>query len=124
MSEGLPRLQRRYLVTGDLVLQTAMHIGGGEAALGATNSPVLRRAGVAIDRDSERAMDGLLYDYEVVPPTMRFGFELLLDNPDDTELGLACLGIAELLNGYFSIGGKRSSGLGRCRLETPRIYAL
>lgn len=221
------RLTRRYLFTGELVLQTAMHLGGGDTTSGATDSPVVRRAdgqpfipgsslkgafrstveklaatlelphtdidvldtgsdwikkfnqrrqnngwsdertvqevlkewpatallfgtpytasniffmdaylydgqetiiqrrdGVAIDRDSERAMDRLKYDYEVVPPTLRFSFELRLENPDDTDLGLTCLGISELLGGFFSIGGKRSSGLGRCQLEGLQIYAL
>jgi len=230
------RLERRYLFTGDLVLRTAMHLGGGDATLGSTDSPVVRRPdgqpfipgssikgafrstveklaatlglphmdrdaldltsdwvkafnrsrrgegpdgepvgdpwseeqtvapvaaewpptahlfgtqytasklsfsdaylrdeaesivqrrdGVAIDRDSERAMDRLKYDYEVVPPTVRFSFELLLENPGPVDLGLTCLGLSELRSGYFTLGGKRSSGLGRCLLESPQAYAL
>jgi CRISPR-associated RAMP protein (TIGR02581 family) len=228
MSDDLfRRLERRYLVTGVLELRTALHIGGGDAALGTTDSPVLRRAdgvpyipgsslkgafrstveklaatlelpnmdidaldtgsdwmrkfndrrrnedwdeiktvrnvaaewpvtaqlfgtlytagkisfkdaylleeqdvvvqrrdGVAIDRDSERAMDRLKYDYEVVPPTLRFDFELLLENPNATDLGLACLGLSELRSGFFSLGGKRSSGLGRCALVNAAAYEL
>jgi CRISPR/Cas system CSM-associated protein Csm3 (group 7 of RAMP superfamily) len=69
-------------------------------------------------------MDGLKYDYEVVPPTLAFEFELLLENPSKTDLGLTCLGLSELLGGFFGIGGKRSSGLGRCQLENLHIYAL
>lgn len=226
------RLTRRYLFTGELVLRTALHIGGGDARMGSTDSPVVRRAdgqpfipgsslkgafrsaverlaatlelpnmdrdvldtgspwikefnqrrraggahgqpwsedatvaavaaewpvtallfgthytasklrfcdayligsqetiiqrrdGVAIDRDSERAMDRLKYDYEVVPPTLGFAFELVLDNPTPTDLGLTCLGLAELCAGFFSLGGKRSSGLGRCVLERPVGFAL
>src|ERR1051325_310264 len=37
------RLQSRYVFRGELVLQTALHIGGGDTTLGATDSPVLRR---------------------------------------------------------------------------------
>jgi CRISPR-associated protein Csm3 len=221
------RLERRYLFTGDLVLRTAMHLGGGDGTLGSTDSPVVRRPdgqpfipgsslkgafrstveklaltiglpnmeldaldltsnwvkafntrrrekewteeqtvaavaaewpvtahlfgtqytasklsfsdaylrdeaesvvqrrdGVAIDRDSERAMDRLKYDYEVVPPTVRFGFELLLENPGPVDLGLTCLGLSELRSGLFALGGKRSSGLGRCMLEELQAYAL
>ena len=221
------RLERRYFFTGELTLRTAMHLGGGDATLGSTDSPVVRRSdgqpfipgssikgafrstveklamtiglpnmeidvidtgsdwmkkfiarrrekewteeetiacvaaewpvtahlfgtlftaskasfsdaylvdekegvvqrrdGVAIDRDSERAMDRLKYDYEVVPPTVRFRFELLLENPSETDLGLTCLGLSELRSGFFSLGGKRSSGLGRCLLENPQAYAL
>lgn len=230
------RLERRLLFTGDLVLQTALHLGGGDATMGSTDSPVVRRAdgqpfipgssikgafrstveklavtlnlpnmhldaldlssswvtefnrrrrgenlqtgaagnpwteeqtiervaaewpvtaqlfgtqytasklsfsdaylrdesetivqrrdGVAIDRDSERAMDKLKYDYEVVPPTVRFGFQLLLDNPNEMDLRLTCLGLSELRSGFFSLGGKRSSGLGRSLLEQPQAYQL
>ena len=221
------RLERRYLFTGDLVLRTALHLGGGDGTLGSTDSPVVRRPdgapfipgsslkgafrstveklaltlglpnmkrdaidqsaawikafnqrrrdeewseeqtvqavanewpvtahlfgtpyiasklsfsdaylrdetegvvqrrdGVAIDRDSERAMDRLKYDYEVVPATVRFNFEMLLENPNDRDLGLTCLGLSELRSGLFSIGGKRSSGLGRCVLENPHAYLL
>lgn len=221
------RLERRYLFTGDLVLRTAMHLGGGDATLGSTDSPVVRRPdgqpfipgssikgafrsaveklaatlglshmdrdaldltskwvrqfnerrreeewseertvaevaaewpataqlfgtqytasklsfsdaylrdeaasvvqrrdGVAIDRDSERAMDRLKYDYEVVPATVSFSFELLLENPGPVDLGLTCVGLYELRSGFFTLGGKRSSGLGRCVLEAPRGYAL
>lgn len=85
---------------------------------------IQRRDGVAIDRDSERAMDTLKYDYEVVPPTLRFGFELLLENPTSTELSVTCLGLAELLSGFFGLGGKRSSGMGRCTLEEFQVYQL
>lgn len=227
MAAQIPRLERRYLFTGDLVLQTPLHIGGGDITLGMTDKPIIRAAderpfipgsslkgafrstvekltatleprlmkydvldtgsdwlqrfntkrsdqewddertvqevqrewpitshlfgtpytaskiffsdaylrddqepliqrrdGVAIDRDSERAMDRLKYDYEVVPPSMRFGFELWLENPCDLEISLTCLGLAELLHGFFSIGGKRSSGLGRCVVQGLQVYEL
>jgi CRISPR-associated RAMP protein (TIGR02581 family) len=221
------RLQSRFLFRGELVLQTALHIGGGDSILGTTDNPVLRRVdeqpfipgsslkgafrstveklaaslelpnmhrdaldlsaawirefhercrqeawdtertvqeverewpvtgllfgtpytasrisfadayltegqdsviqrrdGVAIDRDSERAVDGLKYDYEVVPPTLRFDFEMRLENPTSMDLSLTCMGLAELLSGFFSLGGKRSSGLGRCQLDALQIYML
>ena len=224
---GITSLQSRYLFQGDLVLQTALHIGGGDAILGATDSPVIRspdarpfipgsslkgafrstveklaatlelknmerdaldlssewikafndrrteegwdeeqtlqeveqhwpvtallfgtpytashlsfsdaylcegqdsviqrRDGVAIDRDSERATDRLKYDYEVVPSTLRFEFRMMLENPSPTDVSLTCLGLSELVDGFFSLGGKRSSGLGRCCLENVRIFAL
>ncbi len=220
-------LESRYVFKGNLVLQTAMHIGGGDATLGTTDSPVIRTAegkpfipgsslkgafrstveklaatiglpnteidvidtssewhkkfhkrltdqrwseeqtiqnvaaewpatamlfgnpytaskiffadamlsddeittvqrrdGVAIDRDSERAMDRLKYDYEVVPSSLRFGFELHLENPTSEELALTCLGLSEMVSGFFGLGGKRSSGLGRCMLEDFEVYAL
>ncbi|NJN68119.1 MAG: CRISPR-associated RAMP protein [Chloroflexaceae bacterium] len=232
------KMERYYLFTGDLVLQTALHIGGGDAAMGATDNPVIRtiegqpfipgsslkgafrstveklaatlslpnmdwdvletgsarlrefneelnncrktqchetkrtwtdedtiamvkeyfpetallfgnpytasklffadamlkdeqalalierRDGVAIDRDSERAMDALKYDYEVVPSSTCFTFELRLENPTDRELALTCLGLSEMVSGFFGLGGKRSSGMGRCMLDNLQVYAL
>ncbi len=219
------RLESRFLFTGNLVLETALHIGGGENALSTVDSPVLRqpsgapyipgsslkgafrstveklaqtlqlpnmsrdalapdaqwikefresvaddsdedrmqkvadewpvtsllfgnpyvagriafmdaypssnsdaivqrRDGVAIDRDSERAVEGLKYDYEVVAPVSSFQFKIQLDNPTTLDLQLTCLGLSELVNGYMPLGGKRSSGLGRCRLDQLQVYAL
>jgi CRISPR-associated RAMP protein (TIGR02581 family) len=86
--------------------------------------PVQRRDGVAIDRDSERVKEGLLYNYEVVDSTAQFGFEMTLENPTDTDLGLACLGLSEMLGGFFALGGKRSSGMGRCLLHNFQVYML
>lgn len=104
---------------------TASKIQFADAYLRQPEEAVIqRRDGVAIDRDSERVMEGLLYNYEVVPPTTRFGFEITLENPDDTDLGLTCLGLSELLGGFFGVGGKRSSGLGRCTLENFQAYEL
>mgnify|MGYP002784196578 CR=1 FL=1 len=82
------------------------------------------RDGVAIDRDSERARDGLKYDFEVVPPDAEFEFRLTLEEPTDADLGLACLGLSEFVAGFGGIGGKRSRGLGRCQLEDLKIYEL
>jgi len=78
---------------------------------------IQRRDGVGIDRDSERAVDNLLYNYEVVPSSLLFHFELRIENPTEVELGLACLGLSELRSGFFALGGKRSAGLGRCHLH-------
>ncbi|NLE46311.1 MAG: CRISPR-associated RAMP protein, partial [Chloroflexi bacterium] len=43
------------------------------------------RDGVAIDRDSEKAVDGLKYDYEVVAPAQTFHAEVLLENPTSMD---------------------------------------
>lgn len=82
------------------------------------------RDGVAIDRDSERAVDKMKYDYEVVEAGTSFCLELHLENPRKTDLAMTCLGIQELTNGFFYIGGMRSRGLGRCRLDNLMIYKL
>ncbi|RMG90059.1 MAG: CRISPR-associated RAMP protein, partial [Chloroflexi bacterium] len=82
------------------------------------------RDGVAIDRDSERAADGLLFEYEVVAPSLSFGLEILLEDPTDVDLGLTCLGLSEFMSGFGYLGGKRSRGLGQTKLENLQIYSL
>jgi CRISPR/Cas system CSM-associated protein Csm3 (group 7 of RAMP superfamily) len=82
------------------------------------------RDGVAIDRDSEKAVDRLKFDYEVVPPGAAFEFRVTLEEPTDTDLCLTCLGLSEFVSGLGGIGGKRSRGLGRCVLEDLKIYEL
>lgn len=82
------------------------------------------RDGVAIDRDSERAVDKMKYDYEVVEAGAVFDMSLHLENPDEPDLATTSVGLQELINGFFYLGGKRSRGLGHCRLENLKIYFL
>lgn len=74
------------------------------------------RDGVVIDRDSQTAVDGLKYDYEVVPPGSRFKLHIDLDNPRDRDLALLGATLFEWRSGS-SIGGFTSRGLGRFHLE-------
>jgi len=83
--------------------------------------PTQIRDGVGIDRDSERARDGIKFDFEVVPPQAEFDFTLLLENPAKRDLGLVALGLQELINGMIPLGGIRSRGLGRCHLEDVKV---
>lgn len=74
------------------------------------------RNGVALNRDTETVEQGLLYDYEVVPAGMRFGFELVLENAAPWQLGMALLALRPWQNGDVQIGGFRSRGLGHVQL--------
>ena len=71
---------------------------------------------MAIGRDSERAVDRLKYDYEVVSVGSTFKMEIVLENPNDSDLGLVCVGLNEFVSGMAGIGGMRSRGLGNCQL--------
>lgn len=82
------------------------------------------RDGVAIDRDSEKQVPGLLYNYEVVAPTVFFAMKIMLEDPTDIDLRLTCLGLSEFLSGFAGLGGKRSRGLGRCDLTDLKIFVL
>jgi len=49
---------------------------------------------------------------------------ITLDNPNNKELALACTGLLEFMSGFAGIIGKKSSGLGRCRIENFQIFVL
>ncbi len=74
------------------------------------------RDGVVIDRDSQTAVDGLKYDYEVIPSGSRFALCIDLDSPSDQDLALLGAALFEWCSGS-SIGGFTSRGLGRFHLR-------
>jgi CRISPR-associated RAMP protein (TIGR02581 family) len=88
------------------------------------NGVVQTRDGVAIDRDSEKAKDRLKYDFEVVPASATFDLTITLENATDEDLQLLCMGLSEFVHGFGFIGGKRSRGLGACRLDSLQVRSL
>ncbi len=82
------------------------------------------RDGVGIDRDSERAIDQIKFDYEVVPAQTEFEFRLTLENPTDRDRALIALGLSEFINGMVALGGIRSRGLGSCHLGEVTVAAV
>lgn len=82
------------------------------------------RDGVAIDRDSETAKDRLKYDFEVVPASATFDLEITLENATLQDLQLVSVGLSEYVHGFGVIGGKRSRGLGVCRLDNLQVSSL
>jgi CRISPR-associated RAMP protein (TIGR02581 family) len=90
----------------------------------AWNGVLQVRDGVAIDRDSEKAKDRLKYDFEVVPASATFNLEIVLENATAQDLQLVSVGLSEFVHGFAPIGGKRSRGLGVCRLENLHVSEL
>lgn len=88
------------------------------------NEVIQIRDGVAIDRDSEKAKDKLKYDFEVVPSGATFNLEITLENATQQDVQLLCVGLSEYVHGFGGIGGKRSRGLGACRLEKLHVFSL
>jgi CRISPR-associated RAMP protein (TIGR02581 family) len=88
------------------------------------NGVIQIRDGVAIDRDSEKAKDRLKYDFEVVPASATFDLNITLENATNEDLQLLCMGLSEFVHGFGFIGGKRSRGLGACRLDDLTIRSL
>lgn len=71
------------------------------------------RQGVSLDRDTETAREGLLYNFETVPAGTRFLLEIEADNLLPWQQGLLLLGLAPFVRGEASLGGARSRGLGQ-----------
>ena len=74
------------------------------------------RNGVAIDRDTGTASEGLLYDFEVVPAGTTFSCEVVVENAEDWGLGLLMVGLRPFERGEAALGGARSRGLGAVKL--------
>ncbi len=81
------------------------------------------RNGVCIDRDSETARYGALYDFEVVPAGASFGVTIELENPAEKELAIVAAVLAEWEEG-FRLGGFTSRGLGRVKLQDKTVRNL
>lgn len=79
------------------------------------------RDGVSIDRDTETAADGKLYDFQVVPAGTPFEFKAIVENAEDWELGLLTLGLHQFETEQIPLGGGRSRGLGVVKLEIDKM---
>ncbi|MFN6559466.1 MAG: CRISPR-associated RAMP protein Csx7 [Nostoc sp. ChiSLP01] len=75
------------------------------------------RDGVAIDRDTETAADGKLYDFQVVPAATQFEFKAVVENAEPWELGLLMIGLHQFETEQIPLGGGRSRGLGVVKLD-------
>jgi len=82
------------------------------------------RDGVGIDRDSERAVENIKFDFEVVPAGTTFRFSLTVENPTEQDLGLVAIGLREMQEGMVRLGGIRSRGLGQCTLALDPVQYL
>nr|RNJ64963.1 MAG: CRISPR-associated RAMP protein [Leptolyngbya sp. IPPAS B-1204] len=80
------------------------------------------RDGVAIDRDTETAADGKLYDFQVVPAGTPFQFRAIVENAEDWELGLLMIGLHQFETEQIPLGGGRSRGLGIVCLEVDDVW--
>ncbi|MDV3347875.1 CRISPR-associated RAMP protein Csx7 [Leptothoe sp. LEGE 181152] len=79
------------------------------------------RDGVAIDRDTETASDGKLYDFQVVPAGTLFEFKAVVENATDWELGLLMIGLHQFETEQITLGGGSSRGLGVVRLNLDEL---
>ena len=82
------------------------------------------RDGVAIDRDSRTAAPKKKFDFETVPPDVKFNLNITMENPNPYDIGMIAMAI-ELINiGAVGIGGNRSRGLGRVEIEITEVNII
>ncbi|KPQ33074.1 MAG: CRISPR-associated RAMP protein Csm3 [Phormidesmis priestleyi Ana] len=89
------------------------------------------RDGVSIDRDTETAVDGRLYDFQVVPAGVEFEFKAIFENAETTqtensesgywELGLLVMGLQQFKMQQIPLGGANSRGLGVVQLDIDKV---
>ena len=79
------------------------------------------RDGVSIDRDTETAVDGRLYDFQVVPAGAKFDFRAVFENGEDWELGLLVTGLQQFKMQQIPLGGGNSRGLGVVQLDIDKV---
>jgi len=79
------------------------------------------RDGVSIDRDTETAADGKLYDFQVVPAATQFEFKAIVENAPEWELGLLMIGLHQFETEQIPLGGGRSRGLGVVKLDISEM---
>ncbi len=77
----------------------------------------MTRDGVSIDRDTETAAEGKLYDFQVVPAGTPFEFKAIVENAEAWQLGMLMIGLHQFVSEQIPLGGGRSRGLGVVRLE-------
>jgi CRISPR-associated RAMP protein (TIGR02581 family) len=79
------------------------------------------RDGVAIERDTETAAEGKLYDFQVVPAQTQFEFKAVVENAEEWELGLLMIGLHQFETEQIPLGGGRSRGLGVVKLDIDKM---
>ncbi|MEO1761059.1 MAG: CRISPR-associated RAMP protein Csx7 [Cyanobacteria bacterium J06629_18] len=79
------------------------------------------RDGVAIERDTETAGDGKLYDFQVVPAGTEFKFKAVVENSEPWEIGLLMIGLHQFETEQIPLGGGTSRGLGVVTLELQKM---
>lgn len=79
------------------------------------------RDGVAIERDTETAAEGKLYDFQVVPAGTPFEFRAVVENAEEWELGLLMIGLHQFESEQIPLGGGRSRGLGVVKLNINKM---
>jgi len=114
---GSTKLGGRARFTDLLPWSPGMALERKQEAFAAIKTEV--RPGVAIDRRSQSASGGKLYEIEIVTAGTFYG-EILLTNFQLWQLGLIGLALQDIDQGYQQLGSGKSRGLGRVRCRVAR----
>lgn len=109
--------------------QIGSHIIVSDAILNMDYFPgVKNKTGIAINRITGATQRGALYDVETLQPGGIFNFELQIININLKENNVITRAIKfllkELLEGWIYVGGKRSTGLGKIKVEDAKIMEI
>lgn len=98
-----------------------LYLGLNDSGEPAAFTQVEDRDFVAIHRDTGTAKHQGKFDAEIVPAGTVFDFEILVENPEDYELGLLFTGFDLFNEGHALLGGLASRGMGRIRIDLENI---
>ncbi len=109
--------------------QISSHIMVSDAILNMDYFPgVKNKPGIAINRITGATQRGAFYDIETLQPGGIFSFELQIININLKESNVITRAIKfllkELLEGWIYVGGKRSTGLGKIKVEDAKITEI
>jgi CRISPR-associated protein Csm3 len=79
------------------------------------------RHGVGIDRDTETAHAKIKFDFEALERGPRFSFRMEIENARAADFALLGILLAEMQTAGIWVGGKKSRGLGHCRLADYKV---
>ena len=113
LDDGLCDICRLF---GSPLLASKLNIGD----LHPVKPKTITRDGVGIDRDTETAREHVKFDFEVLYCD-KLEFRLEIENADANDLALLGILLREMKSPGIDLGGKKSRGLGRCRLDTAPL---
>ena len=86
-----------------------------------SESLMQRRSTLGVSRTLGRGVVGSERRIELAPPGLVFGFQILVSEPLDWELGLLFWVIERLSEGFGLLGGGRRLGLGHVKMEVSEV---
>lgn len=80
---------------------------------------LLRRTGIAIDRETGAVAKGALYTIQAVPAGTKFGLEIVAENLSDEELRLLKAALKSVEDS--ALGGSSTRGFGKVKINIERV---